>query len=104
MDPAAKPTILTTLRPPGDQWACSACTLFNQPSATACAACEAPRPSTGAGRGASQAAHAVAAAWLNKVQAEHAHWSPGGRSVVRMVGLAAGSICSSASALQMTGE
>ena len=51
MDPAAKPTILTTLRPPGDQWACSACTLFNQPAATACAACEAPRPSTGAGRG-----------------------------------------------------
>ena len=51
MDPAAKPTILTTLRPPGDQWACAACTLFNQAAATACAACEAPRPSTGAGRG-----------------------------------------------------
>jgi hypothetical protein len=31
---------------------------------------------------------------LKSVQAEHAHWSPGGRSVVRMVGLAAGSICS----------
>ena len=51
VDPAAKPTILTTLRPPGDQWACAACTLFNQPAATSCAACEAPRPSTGAGRG-----------------------------------------------------
>ena len=45
------------------------------------------------GRGASQAAQAVAAGWLKSVQAEHAHWSPGGRSVVRMVGLAAGSIC-----------
>ena len=41
-----------------------------------------------------QAAHAVAAGWLKSVHAAQAHWSPGGRSVVRMVGLAAGSICS----------
>ena len=50
MDPAAKPTILTTLRPPGDQWACAA-VLFNQAAATGVAACEAPWPATGAGRG-----------------------------------------------------
>ena len=53
-----------------------------------------PRPAPVEGRGASQAAHAVAAGWLKSVHAEQAHWSPGGRSVVRMVGLAAGSICS----------
>ena len=50
MDPAAKPTLVTTLRPPGAQWACAECTLFNAAAAKTCGACEAPRPK-GEGRG-----------------------------------------------------
>ena len=43
MDPAAKPTILTTLRPPGDQWACASCTYKNSPAHTRCAICDADK-------------------------------------------------------------